>query len=502
MNAKRYIYHRIILAAFLGLFWGCSEDFLDRQPFSNYTAENFWEDEVQINQALNGVYPILRNQFTNQIWRLGEFQSDNTTFQYNPLDRGGLTLEEIDYFLTDSNNGTFGGLWSSSYTAISRVNFILASIDDATFTNEENRAIREAEARFLRAFFYYHLTIHFGDVPLVLEPLVDEAEAISRRRDPLETVYEQAIVPDLEFAIAELPEEHPAAELGRATKGAAEMLLAKAYFARRDYAAALPLINSVVNSGNYGLLTNYRNIFAPGNGNNSEIIFAAEFSTSANQGAGFMVSWLPFTSGDDISMGLIPGSRAGLNIPTRDMIQAYEPGDRRFDASVGLYISDSDTVPYVRKFVFPPIETGGANLVWPIFRYADALLMQAEALVETEGGLPDQAFQNLNLLRSRAGLPLVFQGNPRPELNIDTEQKLREFIRKERRVEMAFESWRWYDLLRYGTTEEVMTAHGEEQKEYQDFLSQFPNSYMNIRTLMALPAGQVIQYSYEQNPGW
>lgn len=500
---KRYNQSFFFLFFVAGLlFAGCGDDFLSRVPPSNYTSENYWEDEIQITTAVNGIYPILRNQFVGDIWKLAEFATDNTTFQFNPADRGGQILEEVDYFLANADNGVFSAIWNSSYNGIARANFILINIGDAAFNVEENRAIREAETRFLRAFFYYNLAVHFGDVPIVLEPLTDEEEAIARRRDPVERVYNEAIIPDLEFAIDNLPTDWNAANIGRATRGAAQMLLAKVYFSCGEYGLALPLLNSIVESGEYGLMQNYRDIFDPAFDNNQEIIFAAQFATAANQGSGFMLGWLPFNSGADITDGLIPGSRAGLNIPTQDIVRAYEDGDRRLNASVGFYEDGGDTTTYIRKYVFPPIPTGGTDVDWPIFRYADALLMQAEAVLETQGGIPDQVFQTLNVLRSRAGLPVIFPGNPNPDLNVQTTEELREALRQERRVELAFESHRWYDLLRYGTLEEVMRAHGEEQKEIQAFLDPFPDAYTDINRLWAIPSNEIIGFGYEQNEGW
>ncbi|MEL6926798.1 MAG: RagB/SusD family nutrient uptake outer membrane protein, partial [Bacteroidota bacterium] len=108
----------------------------------------------------------------------------------------------------------------------------------------------------------------------------------------------------------------------------------------------------------------------------------------------------------------------------------------------------------------------------------------------------------LNALRSRAGLDFYFPGNPRPELNIDTEDKLREAIRQERRVELAFESKRYADLVRWNIFETTMMAHGIEMKAQQDFLDQFADAYTNIRVLFPIPFEQVLKYGYEQNPGW
>ncbi len=128
--------------------------------------------------------------------------------------------------------------------------------------------------------------------------------------------------------------------------------------------------------------------------------------------------------------------------------------------------------------------------------------MKAEALVETQGGLPDAAFEIVNQLRVRAGLPLYFPGNPVPELDLSTTEQLTDAIRRERRVELAFEDHRWWDLIRYGNLIEIMTAHGEEQRMIQPYLNDFSDAYMNIRILFAIPFGQVEQYGYRQNEGW
>lgn len=485
----------------------CGDDFLDRTPINGFTPNNFYENELQITDAVNGVYPVLRGQFTGFRWQLGEFRSDNTTFDFNAGDRGGSALEELDYFQAFSGNGAFASLWSSSYTGIARVNFLLAALPEADFVNEDNRAIREAEARFLRAFFYYHLTLHLGDVPIVLEPLIEEAEAVALRRSPQEDVYDQAIIPDLEFAIANLPEEYQenVYEIGRATADAARMLLAKAHFVRRDYADALPLLTEVIESGRYTLLADFREVFAPGDEPNDEIIWNLQFDATADQGAGFMINWLPLNSTNEVSGDIFPGSRAGRNRPTCDLIRAYDPNDERFAATIGIYLDEEtgDTITYYpRKFIYPPIPQAGLDLDWPVFRYADALLMRSEALLETQGGIPDQVFLDINQIRARAKLGLIFPGNPNPELDVQTTEALTEALRRERRLELAIESHRWYDLVRWGIAEETMIEHGLEQKAKQSFLNDFPDAYTDIPDLFAIPDGQVQQYGYRQNPGW
>jgi hypothetical protein len=241
--------------------------------------------------------------------------------------------------------------------------------------------------------------------------------------------------------------------------------------------------------------------------NNDEIIYAGQFDAGAGQGSEFMFDWVP-RSGDDISQDK-DRANTGFNIPTCSLIEAFEEGDERFGATIGFYDSDpadatNEIIPYSRKFLPIPFpQAGGVDVDFPIFRYADALLMQAEALIEVEGGLPNQAFENINRLRARAGLPFFFPGNPDPALDIQTTEDLRAAVKQERRVELAYEASRTYDLRRYGTFVETMLAHGEVQKEKQsEFLDELPEAYTNIRQLLAIPPQEVLLYGYEQNPGW
>ncbi len=133
----------------------CGDSFIDREPFSQYTPEDFYSNEIQITQAVNGLYPVIRGFYTGANWVLGEFQSDNTTFQYNPSDRGAEAFESLDYFLADPSNGTFSGLWNNAYNGIARANFILENINTAVFEEELNRNIRRGETLCARVFFFF-----------------------------------------------------------------------------------------------------------------------------------------------------------------------------------------------------------------------------------------------------------------------------------------------------------------------------------------------------------
>ncbi len=490
---------------------GCNEDdFLTYSPRGSYSVQNFYQTETQIEAAVNGIYPTLRGLYNGALWQTVEFRSDNTTFIPNPNDRGSVGTEEIDYFVLTSSSGVHNNIWAPCYKGISNANYVINLIEPVPFQTEENKRAKEAEARFLRAFYYYILTQSFGDVVKITEIIESEDDAgeiLARRRVPREEIVNEVIIPDLDFAMSNLPASWPSLDQGRATKAAAQMLLAKVYFADLNYGEAIPLLDSIVVSGQYMLNPDYRSVFGPGNRLDPEIIFSNQFSVTANQGAGWFLSFLPYQSGTNITEGIFVSTSASKNMPTQDLINTYEAGDKRFEASVAYYDEDpnsaeNELIPYCGKYVFPPVTNGGSDLNFPVFRYADVLLMLAEALVETQGGLPDKAFEYLNTLRVRADLPLYFPGNPNPDLDISSTEDLRQAIQKERRLELAFENHRWWDLRRYGTLQEVMSSHGEEQKALQDYLDDFPEAYTNIRDLLAIPFGQVNQYGYRQNEGW
>ena len=160
------------------------------------------------------------------MWRLGEYRSDNTTFTENATDRGASGVWDDDIFVSGISVQGADQMYNGCYSGIKDMNLVLANIDEADFdradgTGEASREQRRAEARFLRGFFYWMLVRNFGDVAIVLAPEFDEADLIQRSRRPVAEVYDQVILPDVNFAIETLPEGYSSAELGRATKGAA-----------------------------------------------------------------------------------------------------------------------------------------------------------------------------------------------------------------------------------------------------------------------------------------
>ena len=485
-----------LLLAVLLLVPAC-DSFLEVEPETFVSTDDFYENESQVALAVNGLYADLQGLYGTLQWAYGEFRSDNTSFQFNPNDRGGSSFEAIDWFLLSADNGNIAGYWNNAYNGIARANFILASIEDVPFQDEAAKAQRAAEARFFRAFHYFNLVRLFTDVPIVTEPVVSPAASAEFQRQPVEEVYNQVILPDLQDAVAGLPDV--AMPFGRLTKGAARTLLAKAYLEREDWAAAEEQLRAIVASGQYMLLPNYADIFVPSNANNAEIIFSIQYVGGNDDGedGSFMVRFAPFNSGTQvIGQGVEGfngvGSRSGLNQPTQSIIDAYEEGDVRKAASVGEFAvvsPEGETTavePYIEKYCCYMVKAGQESTNWPVFRYADVLLMLAEALLEQ--GNAAEGLTYVNEVRARAGLD---------GLAALTEEALWQ----ERRVELAFENHRWFDLVRWGIAEETMRAHGEQQKALKPGIIP-PEAYVNISTRLAIPAAEVQAWGYEQNQEW
>lgn len=480
---------RILFLMILATFVSC-EDFLDETPETFNTPQGFFKTEDQINEAVAGIYNTNRGLMNGAHWRFGENRSDNTSFQFNPADRGGINNEEVDLFLMLSANPNLASYWNTSYSGISRANFALENIDRVEFVNEENRDIRRGEILFLRSWFYFNLAQLFGDVPFVTSAGDTPDEILSDEflvRVPVNQVYAN-ILADVQEAIDVLPDQNNT-ESGRATLGAALMLKAKMHMVLQEFSEAEALLEQMQNLG-YSLQADYASVFAPDNKNNSEMVFEIQYSFALGQASNFVSRFVPFNSGNDILGESGPaGSRAGQNQPTQSLIDLYDADDARFTHNISFYDDGTTVEPWMSKFNYGFEDQGLQDVNFPMFRYADALLMLAECYNETGGGDP---------------VPLLLQVRSRsmPDPSLSTEElaDLEQTIADERRRELAFENHRWFDLLRTGKAVEVMTAHGIEQKAQKPTVPE--EAYTNIRTLLGIPLGQVEEFGFTQTEGW
>lgn len=481
---------------------GCKKDFLNQAPEATIVGQNFFKTETDIKQAVNGAYSSLIGMGSTSYWLFGEMRSDNTTYQYNPSDRGQEQREFVDEFLASATSPKIQQYWQESYTAISRCNDVLDHIDGITMSDQV-KSQYTGEVKFLRAFHYFNLVRQFGGVPLRLTAVQSPGDATSKGRASESDVYTQ-IIADLNAASAGLPVKYQGVDIGRATQGAAFALLGKVYLTQKKYSDALTALQKVAG---YTLLGDYASVFDPANKNNAESIFEIQYlGTKPELASSFLYQFAPYTSGSVVTgdAGTQLGSGNGWNIPTQDMIDAYEAGDARKDVSLAIgYTNPAGVfvnVPYVKKYNHGFVDRGHTNDDFPLIRYADVLLMMAEALNEQGFSAVGQAFTYLNRVRTRARLAEKTAGNINPALAVNDQVAFRDAVMQERRVELAFENQRWYDLVRSGKAVDVMNAHGQRQ------IKQFSNipagSYIvtTNKLLLPLPQHDVTLDNLTQNP--
>ncbi len=390
-------------------------DFLTTEPKGQLTTENFFKTSDQAVEATNATYNMLRMWQVHVFSWIGltDIASDDATKGSTPGDAGFLL--DIDNLNFDARNLAFSDPWAGYYKGIFRANIATENIPGVSM-DPTLKARLMGENKFLRAYYYFFLVRAFGGVPLFTHPL-KPTEYYQPRATATE-VYDQ-IVQDLMDASASLPlkSQYASADLGRATKGAAQGMLAQVYLYRQDYAHALAYADSVINSGEYNINTDYNTIFTQAGENSSESVF--EVQAAANPGSGCQ----PDEGCSNVQYAEVQGVRGtpnigwGFNTPSPELEAAYEPGDPRLEVTI-LYpwemIPDgSGRVVYLnpsmqnsrfsqKVFVSPdnPGGTFNAGINIRRLRYADVLLVAAEAAYRTSDEA--KARTDLNQVRTRA----------------------------------------------------------------------------------------------------
>jgi tetratricopeptide (TPR) repeat protein len=451
-----------IYIALLGIIMSGCEDFLTIAPETSLSSATFYQTESDFQQAVNAAYAPLRTITNDRSWLLTEMRSDNTIYARN-INFGATEQQEdlSDHSLPDAQGITTNvhvlNQYRQDYLIIARTNQILTLIDDVEF-NQAAKDNLKGQTLFLRGYAYYELARYFGSVPLHLEPVTTREEA-ALPLAPESEVYAQ-IISDIQAAINLLPIRSQQG-VGRASKGAAQMLLADVFITQKRWAEAETLLKAIVNSGEYELIPNYEDVFSEsvGNKNTKESLFEIQY-LEGPQGlqSSFLYNFMP----RPISLQELqpitgtsnpqPLDGEGNNIPTPDMIAAYEDGDLRKDASIAyVEISGSDRAdkvyPYIKKYAKHHALHFNHGINWPIYRYAEVLLFLAEAL--NEQGKTTEAAEHLNAVRNRAGLA---------NTTASGQADMREVIFKERRVELAFENKRWFDITRADRVQEIIGA--------------------------------------------
>lgn len=482
MKLNNRILTLVLSLTAMGGLVSCGDEFLDKAPKGELTSDNFFLDATQAEQAVNATYAHLRNFNVHVFSYIGitDIASDDADKGSVPGDAG--FLQDINDFTFDANNSAVNGIWSGYYQGVFRANQVLANVPNIDM-DEDRKAQLLGEARFLRAYFYFFLVRTYGDIPLIDRPL--NPDEYRQARVPVAQIYD-FIEEDLNFAIANLPEksEYVATDLGRATSGAAKAYLAKVHLFQNDYPAAFQLAQEVINSGEYDLYPNYEAIFRSEGEHSSESIF--EVSTVAlEQGGGAS----QFNEVQGIRGN--PNNGWGFNNPSADLIAAFEENDPRLGATVifnGDTLSSGEVVMadpnmganarFSKKAWVPerpPIGFGNSGANIRLFRYADLLLIAAEAANEL--GNSSEALNYLNQVRERAR-----QGNTEILADVTTtnQPELRAAIWHERRVELAMEQHRYFDLVRQGQAQTVFNNLGLNWTPNKHEVFPIPQSEIDI----------------------
>lgn len=455
--------HTLILGTFCLLASGCS-GFLDLAPIESSNVKNFYRNASDMQAAVTAAYGMLTNsgEYGYAYYNVAEVRSDNTM---NWEGGGNLPDAELDQFKMASTNEIIRLMWVDTYRGILASNTVLDHIGGA----EMDDALRQrfiGEARFLRALQYFNLVRTFGDIPLVLSETKSVDEGYAHKRVPTAEIYAQ-IIADLTEAEQKLPVSYTGNDIGRATRGAAKALLGKVYLTTKDFAKAKDKLQEVMGQGTYKLLDDYAALWPVANANNQESIFEVQFKKGGTgTGSSFYNNFAPRNSGASV---IKVGFAGGRNIPTPDLIAAYEPGDARKNISLAVGYTDVITGafvpdPYTLKYQDTPFTDGDADNNWVVLRYADVLLMYAEAVNEVSGPSPE-AYEAINAVRKRAKLAALPAGLSKAAFATAIEH--------ERQVELAFEGHRWFDLVRTNREVPVMNGHFKSTV-VQDFNAVFP----------------------------
>ncbi|WP_128544893.1 RagB/SusD family nutrient uptake outer membrane protein [Larkinella soli] len=442
---------KILISALLSLsLSSCKDQFLALSPVSQASTATFYRSASDMINALSGAYGALQfNGQYGQFYVVSEIPSDDTT----PVLSGSVTdQDEFDKFYLRTTNPFLLARWSDGYRGIYRCNAIIGRIGGVTMDETlKNRIV--GEAKFLRALMYFNLVRVFGDVPLIVQEITDVQEGYNFARTPAAEVYNQ-IIKDLTEAEGVLPATYTGADVGRATRGAAKSLLGKVFLTQKKYAEAAGKLKEVIDAGTYDLLPNYADLFRAANKNSKESVFEVQYKKgNLGEGSPFANAYAPENSGNAV----IQFGGGGNNRPMPDLINSYEPGDLRKDVSLATSYVNAGGVKvdynFVRKYRDTPTVNGDAEDNWPVIRYADVLLMYAEALNET--GKTADALPLLNRVRKRAGLA------DRTAADAGSQAAMRLALEQERRVELAFEGHRWFDLVRTGRALDVLKAKAQ-----------------------------------------
>jgi hypothetical protein len=461
---------------------GCEKN-LEEEPISFLSESNSFNNAADAVTAINSVYDRAKSIYSMPMISLGDLSGEELTLRPD----GSASISEIDQHKYTSANTQFDEFYTSSYVAIDRANRVIENVPFiAMDTKLRDQVV--GEAKFLRALFYFNLVRAFGDVPLVVKTSTDVVN-VRVSRDPTEKIYQQ-ITQDLLDAEKVLPATYTVVgEIGRATVGAAKSILATVYLTRKDWTNAAAKAKEVIDSKTYSLVADYRDLFTPEKENGPEHIFSIQYScVLPKYGSPMAENFAIYFS---YPINLTGGSYQVSNY----FANSFLKGDYRKDVTVILEkklangtIVASRTGPHLDKY-WDALACGSqqARNNFLVTRYADVLLIYAEALNELNGP-GSEAYSAINQVRARAR-----KGNAASDLQDLkglTQIQFREAVLQERSWELAGEGHRRWDLLRTGKFLEAAQKEGFTNASEKNLL--FPIPIFEIDVNPAL----------KQNPGY
>jgi len=467
----------------------CGDDFLDIVPEDRIDKTTFYSTEQELVNAVNGIYAKQRVLYENTTtFFMQESRSDNAAL--NQQDQPERVASDV--FQEFTSNQEMLRTWSLMYDVINHANAVIAN--DKEVSGDPGLIERlVAEAKFLRAFTYFQIVTSWGPVPLRLEPSTNFDDIIVPT-SPASDIYNR-IVSDLTESMAVLPDEYDgssANEVGRATKFSALTLLGKVELQRGNNTAAETALRQVI--GEYSLLPNFEDIHAAGNNNTVESIYEVSFDPSGNTGYFVPVALIPVD--EALRLGIAAGGNSAqiLQIfPTQSLMDAFEPGDLRAGETFSIAVADND--PYFSKYMDISASAQGHDINIVALRYADVLLMLAEAI-----GEGNEAYELINQVRRRG---FGFDPNtpePSVDINAATPGTFVDKLLHERRVEFAMEHHRWNDLKRLRSPQEIVDLMKAQ------LLEQEGNNYAITTDDLLFPIPllevQIAEGAVTQNPGY
>ncbi|WP_461453357.1 RagB/SusD family nutrient uptake outer membrane protein [Mucilaginibacter sp.] len=459
----------IYLSAILLITTAGCKKVLNQPIEGQYSTSNFFTNDANAILAVNAAYTSLTftDASSNTIWVLGDVASDDAI-------KGGSAGDQADFqsvsdFNINPTNSAVEGLWKRFYQGVFTCNVVTDGLANNSAISATVKTQALGQAEFLRAYYYFNLTVAYGAIPLHLK-----VETPAEAQKPVSTqaqIFAQ-IEADCTVAAAALPTSWTGGDLGRVTKGAALALLAKTYLFEQKWALAASTAQAVDALGIYSLLPVYADNFRAATKNNAEGIFSIQHQTGL----------VPF-QGNNLNVWFAPRSIGGYGFfyPTQSLVNNYEVSstgvvDPRLDYSIARaghpyfdstfdptwtttgYLSKKDCQPLSE---IPVSVKGDGNLNYQAIRFADVLLIEAEAL--NESGNSSAALAPLNRVRKRARESYLYDttlpgyngtvpAGLLPDITVTDQSQLRDLIRKERRSELALEFHRFFDIIRYGAT--------------------------------------------------